>query len=163
MTTQHGMNFNLPTGQVTLVSLASFIELIPTNDRRPNKDSFVIFESWREYWGYPDLTMVETNGFETKVHSTLNLMELFRIQGLSGIPTRNYHHKSFMECLYESNTEAMKENGYPTHLVRLAPRLYLLANPHTFCIFRNEKGSAVVCFSGSKNAIFHVGKNTFPF
>jgi hypothetical protein len=59
--------------------------------------------------------------------------------------------RDLVEMVEEAAINSVENYGLPTHVVRLAPRYWMIANPEDFKLLKNGNSVALVCYAPNKN------------
>lgn len=147
-----------PRGALKVTSLSNFLSLITPEyivDSQDRNDSKLAVKIPSNIYGQPadgELTYWEPQlvtvlvdmipmGFNHK-----NRLELMRFYLLDQSRMLDISNKDLNQEIYDASQSYVHEYGKPTHLVRVASRLWMVANPDDFIIFVNKETNKIGLF-----------------
>jgi hypothetical protein len=148
---------NGPYGSIKPITFKNFLSLIGTNIH-PDNTSYAIFSKKVLFDRYviknPDISYPSYNS------------EVLYLQYDNVLPSDILKHLNIEECdktslldmVYDIATTSICNNGSPSHLVLMAPRLWMCANPKDFAIHGSNVGMNIACFYPQKTICWAVKK-----
>jgi hypothetical protein len=148
-----------PNGALEVISLLNFLNLVDC-DAVTRKDEWqdnkIMQLRTGEIFGassyYGDLSNWENEPKKILVElvqmgfTRTNRLDILRFFIMDQAVMSDVSNKDLNEVIHNEQEEHLYNFGNPTHLVRVAQRLWMVANPEDFVIFMNKEDSKIGLF-----------------
>lgn len=151
-----GTVINTFNGRIEPITFKNFLKLIPVKEH-PKREITVLYRR-RPAFNYPfDSYRVdfekEIRQFLYPIRRNMHYKDL-----LKDIPIQEVSKFSLTEMIFDITTECAYNMGYPTHVIRLSPRIWLAANPEDYVIYANDLVYALASYAPQKQTCYKVKK-----
>lgn len=143
-----------PQGALKVTGLSNFLSLIEPQEVHKDNENVVVRTEGQKYGQIDDNAWYEWADAHVDVLVDMipmgfninNRLELMRFYLLDKSRMYDIPNKDLNKEIYDATNAHSYEYGVPTHLVRIASRLWMVANPDDFVIFLNRAANKIGLF-----------------